>query len=119
MNTLANLRGGRTLSEIENGLAKIVQKVRETGKQGKITLTIKVDVAERETWDEKAIQVTLHDDVDVKIPKPARTKSVFFADQTGRLTRHDPAQRALFPDPDGGEPSVAEHEEEGVEVSEG
>ena len=81
-------RKGRCLTEAEEKLQELVKQVSKTGKSGILTLKIKITPKEG--------TVELHDDVDVKMPKPDKFGTVFYPDEkTGLLFREDPLQPEL------------------------
>lgn len=84
---LTQLRKGAAVDEFTAALAELVQAVTYTGKKG--TLTLKLNVAPSKT-DDSAVEVV--DDLAVKVPKPPQKTSLFFADDSGSLTRTDPRQ---------------------------
>lgn len=87
---LAQLRKGAAVDEFTAALAELVQAVTYTGKKG--TLTLKLNVSPSKT-DDSAVEVV--DDLKVTVPKPPQKTSLFFADDSGSLTRHDPRQGRL------------------------
>lgn len=88
---LMDLRGGVTLSELDEQLSKLVNAVCDTGKKGELTLKLLVRPAG--SSDTRAL--ILEDQVKVKLPELARGSSIFFADERSRLTRQDPRQMQL------------------------
>jgi hypothetical protein len=90
---LNSLRRGRTHREASNNLQELVQAVAATGKQGSITLTLKVSKSK------VSGMVEIDDTVKVKLPDPPRDASMYFADDDGNLTKDDPRQGELFAGP--------------------
>ena len=86
---LAGIRGGALLSEAEEKIADVVKAVKETGRAGKVTLTLDI----RELGKGGALSVT--DTLIAKIPQPVRGASVFYATRDGQLVKHDPDQPEL------------------------
>lgn len=82
---------GATHDELSQGLHALLDAVRENGKTGSMTLTIKVSPVGR--GDERQVIVT--DQVVVKKPVGKRPESFFFLDDDGNLTRKDPRQPEL------------------------
>lgn len=90
IHTLKNLRRGRTAEELSEQLADAVEAARMTGKAAAVTLTIKIK-------PESGMEGTysLEDDVNAKIPKPDRGRTVLFGTADGNLLTHDPNQQEL------------------------
>ena len=86
---LTQLRRGSAVVDASEGLAEMVKAVRETGKKGKLTITITVVPLN------KGDAVDLVDEVNVKLPKPNRGSSLFFSADDGTLLRNDPRQGEL------------------------
>lgn len=80
---------GEVDTELTHELRTLIDAVQETGKPGRITLTLKVSrKGER--------QVTVREDIKVSTPAHDRAESIYFVDsQTGNLQRNDPRQGVL------------------------
>lgn len=89
--TLRELRAGKTQDELADGLSEVVAAVRETGKAGRITLTITVTPASKGDVS----TVFLSDKVTVSAPEFDRPATLFFATPENNLQRQDPNQRNL------------------------
>ncbi|MHB8727626.1 MAG: hypothetical protein ACYC9K_01155 [Sulfuricaulis sp.] len=89
--TLRELRAGRTQDELAEAMNQVVKAVRETGKVGEVTLTIRVKAASAGNTD----TLMLLDTIKTKIPQLERGASSFFATPDNNLTRRDPNQREL------------------------
>jgi len=77
MEVLGQIRGGAAINDAAKDFVELCQRVRDTGKPGSITLTIKVNPDKN---DPDVYEVT--PDVTVKLPKVARAKGLFY--MTGR-----------------------------------
>ena len=88
--TLHNLRKGAALAEAGDRLQALVAAVRDTGKAGKLTLTIDV----KPTKGDHDI-LTLHDGLKVALPEPDRGVTIMYATDHNTLQRQDPRQPAL------------------------
>lgn len=86
---LQDQRKGVLHNDLGEALAELVAAVVETGKKG--TLTLKLDVALNKDGD----TLLIADTVSVKEPKHDTKPSIFFADDGGNLTRHNPRQPEL------------------------
>jgi hypothetical protein len=87
---LQEARKGGLHTELSDELADLVHACVETGKKGKLALTVTVVPAKDE---DGTVQIT--DDVKVTVPKPDARPSVFFADDHGNLSRTNPRQPEL------------------------
>jgi hypothetical protein len=87
---LRDLRKGRTVSELEDKMREVVNRVRDTGKKGTLTLTISIDPT-------KAGDGTyqLSDKVVSKLPDFERHATLFFGTPDGNLQQEDPRQQPL------------------------
>lgn len=79
---------GKTHGELSEALQKLVAGVRDTGKAGKLQLTISI------TPMKKASNGVLmvSDVIKVSVPAHDRKDSLFYPDEHGNLTRTDPNQ---------------------------
>ena len=81
---------GRAHDELTQGLHEVIAAVKETGKAGSVTLTIKVEP------DKKATGIfRISDNVNIKAPAHDRGARIYFSDASGNLTRSDPNQPEL------------------------
>lgn len=87
---LREYRRGALVDEATAALAEVVKGVRETGKSGSVTLTIKVS---HQKGDRDVME--LEAAVNGKPPKEPLPAAIFFADEDGSLHRQDPKQREL------------------------
>jgi hypothetical protein len=78
---------GSTHDELSEGMHDLVQRVRDTGKKGTLTLTVSVELMK---GSDRALIVS--DEIKLKLPEHDRDTSLFFADRDGNLTRNDPDQ---------------------------
>lgn len=87
---LQDLAKGRVHTDLSTQLADLTAAVGETGRKGTLTLTITVEPAGK-----GAEALTVSARVAAKPPVAGPPPTVFFADQAGNLTRHDPNQPTL------------------------
>lgn len=87
---LRDIRKGRPVEEATMALADIVRAVDETGKEGSVTITLKVRPA-KHGGPEK----TLIAEVKAKKPIAEIAPAVFFSDDEGDLHRVDPRQEDM------------------------
>lgn len=83
---LQELNKGRVHEELSQGLHDLLAAVKATGKKGSLTLTLVV------SQEKKTPMLIIDDDVTPKLPKPDRTRSLWFVDKDGNPTRSDPNQ---------------------------
>ncbi|SDD43339.1 hypothetical protein [Auraticoccus monumenti] len=88
---LAEQGHGRLHSELSEGLWDLVNRVKETGKKGSMTLVITVE-PDRRADDEVLL---VHDDVRLKLPAFPRKPSMFYLGEEGNFSRSNPAQPEL------------------------
>lgn len=91
MNLLANCRQGVALADIDNQLANLVTAIHATSKGGKLTISFTIKPIKQGS---EALGVDMA--VVAKEPTPDSTVAIFYADQAGNLSRHDPRQAKLF-----------------------
>ncbi|WP_311208778.1 MULTISPECIES: hypothetical protein [unclassified Aeromicrobium] len=84
---LREVQNGRTHEELTEKLADVVAAVRETGKAGKLQLTLTI-----KPMKGNVDMLLVDDTVVVKAPQHDRKSSLFFPDENGNLTRSDPNQ---------------------------
>lgn len=87
---LRDIRKGRPVEEATMALADVVRAVDETGKEGSVTITLKVKPA-KHGGPEK----TLIAEVKAKKPIAEIAPAVFFSDEEGDLHRVDPRQEEM------------------------
>ena len=87
---LRDIRKGRPVEEATIALADVVRAVDETGKEGSVTIVLKVKPA-KHGGPEK----TLVCEVKAKKPIAEIAPAVFFSDQDGDLHRVDPRQEEM------------------------
>lgn len=75
-------------TELTARLRELIDAVQDTGKNGTITLVLKVERRSDR-------QVTVKEDVKLKLPEHDRSESIYFVDGAGNLTRTDPQQEVL------------------------
>lgn len=91
LETLRELRQGRTLDELADHLSEIVAAVKASGKPGQLVLKVTVKPGKKGSTH----YLVVEDDVAVKLPKQDRQDTVFFPTSDNNLSRNDPAQMNL------------------------
>jgi hypothetical protein len=89
--TILQVNNGAALGELSEALATVVAAVRQTGKKGAITLTLKVAPASKASTDVLLIEA----DVKAKVPEQERGSTIFYATDENLLVRNDPKQQML------------------------
>lgn len=87
---LRQQRKGELLTELSAAIQTATQAVKEYMKPATITLKITIAPA---SGDAAAVAVV--DDVDIKVPKPSRTSSLFFTTDNNTLVRDNPNQSEM------------------------
>ena len=88
---LAQLGGGRTITDLAEKYPQLVEAVKRTGKKGALvlSLTIKPDgKGEVET-------VEVHDETKLKLPERDRKPTTFYVTEKNTLQRSDPNQSEM------------------------
>ena len=89
--TIAQINNGAAVSELCHALEAVVAAVRETGKSGSLTLTLKVAPASKNTTHVLLIE----SQVKTKLPESERGMTIFYATDENQLVRNDPRQQSL------------------------
>jgi hypothetical protein len=82
---LSEVNKGVVADDAATELAKLVAAVKETGKKGRMTITLEVSPF---SGNDEIVQVS--GSVAMRPPKAAAPMSVFYQDDDGNLTRNDP-----------------------------
>lgn len=88
---LRELRYGRSVEEATDLVTQVVAAVRETGKSGSLTVTLKFNPPRKGGIS----YIEVVDEVSAKIPKPDQQASIFFPTADNGLSKQDPRQGAL------------------------
>jgi hypothetical protein len=88
---LGDIRNGGAVDELTDNLRELVEAVRDTGRAGKLTLTIAVKPAS--SGDTHVL--TVEDQIKITKPLEKKGAAVFFANTNNDLTRNDPRQPEL------------------------
>ncbi len=87
--TLRDLRGGAVLDELSEKLNEVVAAVTSTGKEGTVTLKLKLKPLS------EGAMIQIEDDVVASVPRPSRGGTVMFPTPENNLSRRDPRQPDL------------------------
>lgn len=89
---LADIRNGDVITDLTDELRELVARVRETGRPGSLTLTLKVKQMSKGVGSALVIE----DDIKKKLPVAEKGTTVLFATEDGELQRNDPRQPRLI-----------------------
>lgn len=89
--SLYEIDNGATVAEFAAALQKLTASVREVGKSGSLTLTVKVAPASKGATD----VVTVQSQVRAKLPEAERRIAIFYVTDDNQLVRNDPKQELL------------------------
>lgn len=89
---LQDIRDGRTHAELSDKFNQLIEQVKDTGKVGELTLSIKIKPATRGGDVDK---VMVSDKITLKSPQADRGEDFFFLSSTGELSRKHPKQQEL------------------------
>ena len=78
---------GRTHDELGEALHTLVARVKDTGKAGSVSLTVRVEPMKK---DDRLLVVS--DKIAIKLPEHDRPSGVWFVGKDGNLQRDDPDQ---------------------------
>ena len=91
LDTLRELRNGRTHDELTDALAQLVAAVQATGRSGELKLVLKIVPPK----GRESSYLTIEDAVTVKEPATDQGNTVFCPTADGSLSRQDPSQLEL------------------------
>lgn len=88
--TLRSLGHGTFIDDASDALNKLVTAVDETGRAGKLTLTLSIKKATRGSG-----AMVVQDEIKLSLPKPDMRETMLFATPEGNLVTEDPRQQTL------------------------
>lgn len=91
---LAQHRRGELDAEVAIALAEVTAACQELGKNGSVTIVIKVKPPKP-----GARTILLVDEVKVSCPQSSREDALYYVAEGGRLQREDPTQARFFDEP--------------------
>lgn len=92
---LNEINEGSTHAAISGDMAELLRTVQTTGRAGKLTLTIKVVPAVRNTSGGEIDRVNITLDRVLALPKPETPTDFFYLTDDGETTRNHPRQQSL------------------------
>jgi len=87
---LQEQRKGVAHAECSDALQDLIRAVRDTGRAGKMTLTIDVKPASK-----GQDVVLVKDSIKLSLPEHEREEAIYFVDKDGNLSRENPNQQRL------------------------
>lgn len=91
IDTLGELNRGDLVPELDDAITRLVAAVHTLGKKGTLTVKLTAEPANKVGGDTVFVSVSLAE----SLPKPARSATLFYADERGALNREDPRQMKL------------------------
>ena len=92
---LNEINEGSTHAAISGDMAELLRTVQTTGRAGKLTITIKVAPAVRNTSGGDIDRVNITLDRVLALPKPETPTDFFYLTDDGETTRNHPRQQSL------------------------
>jgi hypothetical protein len=94
--TIQVLRKGGCNDDLGAAIEEVTDRVKATGKPGKVVLTLTIEPAGIEKGGKDVIveKVWVEDDIKTVLPKTPQPSTLLFVDPDGGLTREDP-QRTI------------------------
>ena len=93
IDTFVELRNGGAAIEMQEKLEQTIQGVRNTGKDGKLTLTLSIKPASK---GGDVDMVFLADAIRAEVPQPNKKDTVFFVGVDNSLSRNDQRQMSML-----------------------
>lgn len=95
LESIAAMRDGKLSIELDASCADVIAAVQATGKKGEVVLKLVFEPVPKG----EPHMMFVSDTVTIKIPKLARSATMFYATEEGGLTRRDPRQPELSMEP--------------------
>ena len=92
---LNEINEGSTHAALTQDMADLLRTVQTTGRAGKLTITLKVAPAVRNTSGGDIDRINLTVDRTLALPKPETPTDFFYLTEDGETTRNDPKQQTL------------------------
>jgi hypothetical protein len=93
LETLSVIRGGAAMEELVQAIQEATERTKRTRKASTVSLTIKIDTADKDDQDVDRVWVT--DDIKTKLPAEPKKHTLLFIDHKNNLVKQDP-QLSLF-----------------------
>ena len=92
---LDEINEGSTHAALTQDMADLLRTVQSTGRAGKLTITLKVAPAVRNTSGGDIDRINLTVDRTLALPKPETPTDFFYLTEDGETTRNHPKQQTL------------------------
>lgn len=92
---LNEINEGSTHAALSADMAELLRTVQATGRAGKLTVTVKVVPAVRNTSGGEIDRVNITVDRTLALPKPETPTDFFYLTDDGETTRNHPRQQSL------------------------
>ena len=92
---LNEINEGSTHAALTQDMADLLRTVQTTGRAGKLTITLKVAPAARNTSGGDIDRINLTVDRTLALPKPETPTDFFYLTEDGETTRNHPKQQTL------------------------
>jgi hypothetical protein len=92
---LNEINEGSTHAALTQDMADLLRTVQTTGRAGKLTITLKVAPAVRNTSGGDIDRINLTVDRTLALPKPETPTDFFYLTEDGETTRNHPKQQSL------------------------
>lgn len=92
---LNEINEGSTHAALTQDMADLLRTVQTTGRAGKLTITLKVAPAVRNTSGGNIDRINLTVDRTLALPKPETPTDFFYLTEDGETTRNHPKQQTL------------------------
>ncbi len=92
---LNEINEGSTHAALTQDMADLLRTVQTTGRAGKLTITLKVAPAVRNTSGGDIDRINLTVDRTLALPKPETPTDFFYLTEDGETTRNHPKQQTL------------------------
>ena len=92
---LNKINEGSTHAALTQDMADLLRTVQTTGRAGKLTITLKVAPAVRNTSGGDIDRINLTVDRTLALPKPETPTDFFYLTEDGETTRNHPKQQTL------------------------
>ena len=95
---ILDMRSGQVAQDCNEKFNEVLTGVLETGAAGELTITLKIEPAKLGMGG-CVLEVKASHKLKTKVPELEIGAAMFYVTKDGRLTRDDPAQTAMFAEP--------------------
>jgi hypothetical protein len=91
ISVLGELSNRTAVEEMQKKMTEVIGAVRETGKSGALTISLKIQPASKGSTN----VLILKEDIKATLPERDRSATIFYADKENQLSKSDPRQMPL------------------------